>query len=191
MVEPKRSAGAYRLARPVYLIGFMGAGKTSVAQYLAVTCGLATIDADEYLELQEDRVISDIFAEDGEGAFRDLETKYLKFLSTRSPRLIACGGGVVLREENRAILRDTGFVVYLHVSADEAAARIPNTSSRPLFKNIETARASVAAREQFYEAAADVRVETDGRSVPQIAEQIRDILLKQGVLMENAEQGVE
>ena len=186
-METQRRATTYKLTKPVYLIGFMGAGKTSVAQYLAVTCGLATIDADEYLELQEDRIIADIFAEDGEEAFRDMETSYLRFLSARSPRLIACGGGVVLREQNRQIMRDTGFSVYLRVTAEEAASRIPNTSSRPLFKDLETARSSVVARERLYEAAADACVDTDGRSVPQIADQVREILLKQGVLMEMAE----
>ena len=74
-------AGGYRLTKPVFFIGFMGAGKTSVSQQLAVQYGLASIDADEYLELREDRIIADIFAEDGEETFRDIETGR----SARSP----------------------------------------------------------------------------------------------------------
>ena len=81
-----KAAGGYYLTKPVFFIGFMGAGKTSVSQQLAVTYGLASIDADEYLELREDRIIADIFAEDGEEAFRDIETDVLKDLSARSPR---------------------------------------------------------------------------------------------------------
>ena len=65
-------AGRYVLKKPVFFIGFMGAGKTSVSQQIAVTCGVASIDADEYLEFREDRIIADIFAEDGEEAFRDI-----------------------------------------------------------------------------------------------------------------------
>ena len=67
-------AGKFYLTKPVFFIGFMGAGKTSISQQIAVTCGVASIDADEYLELREDRIVADIFAEDGEEAFRDIET---------------------------------------------------------------------------------------------------------------------
>lgn len=186
MPTGRRHAGGYTLTKPVYFIGFMGAGKTSVSQYLALTLGLASLDADEYLELLEDRVIADIFAEDGEDAFRDLETRYLEEISERSPRLIGCGGGVVKRAENVRIMKEHGYVVYLGVTADEAAARIPNTDSRPLFKNLEVARKTVAEREPLYEAAADVYVSTTGREVPEIADEVRDRLLESGVLVKES-----
>ncbi len=177
----------YKLTKPVFFIGFMGAGKTSVSQQLAVTHGLASIDADEYLELRENRIIADIFAEDGEEYFRDLETDVLKDLANRAPRLIGCGGGVVTkRPENAQIMREHGFVVYLIVSADGAAARIPNTDSRPMFKNLETARKTIVERAPQYEAAADVAVQTEGRSVPEISNEIADILLEHGVLVKEA-----
>lgn len=188
---PKRHhAGGYELVKPVYFVGFMGAGKTSVSQYLAKTLGLASIDADEYLELLEDRVIADIFAEDGEDYFRDMETVYLRELSKRSPRFIGCGGGVVKRPENDRIMNEHGFVIYLVVTADEAAARIPNTDSRPLFKDLENARKSVAEREPLYEAAADATVDTTGRSVPEISAEVRDILIDKGVLVKESPQTV-
>lgn len=174
----------YELTKPVFFIGFMGAGKTSVSQQLAVTHGLASIDADEYLELRENRVIADIFAEDGEEFFRDLETDVLKDLAQRSPRLIGCGGGVVTkRPENAKIMKEHGFVVYLMVTADGAAKRIPNTDSRPMFKNLETARKTIVERAPQYEAAANVSVQTEGRSVPEIAEEIAQILLDRGVMV--------
>lgn len=177
------AAGGYYLTKPVFFIGFMGAGKTSVSQQLAVTYGLASIDADEYLELREDRIIADIFAEDGEEAFRDIETDVLRDLSARSPRLIGCGGGVVTkRDENAQIMKDAGFVVYLQVSADEAARRIPNTESRPMFKNLETARKTIVERIPSYEAAANVSVQTEGRSIREVSEEVASILLDQGVM---------
>lgn len=100
-------AGKFYLTKPVFFIGFMGAGKTSISQQIAVTCGVASIDADEYLELREDRIVADIFAEDGEEAFRDIETDVLRDLVKRSPRLIGCGGGVVTkRPVNAQIMKE-------------------------------------------------------------------------------------
>ncbi len=175
----------YHLTKPVYFIGFMGAGKTSVSQQLAVTYGLASIDADEYLELREDRIIADIFAEEGEEAFRDIETDVLRDLSKRSPRLIGCGGGVVTkRPENADIMRNSGFVIYLQVSADEASNRIPNTDSRPMFKNLETARKTIVERIPSYEAAAHVAVQTEGRTVREVADEVASLLRERGILCE-------
>ena len=179
----RKHAGGYELKRPVFFIGFMGAGKTSISQYLAKTCGLASIDADEYLELIEDRIIVDIFAEDGEDYFRDLETQYLKELAQRSPRLIACGGGVIKRAENMRIMKKSGFVVFLDVTAEGASERIPNTDTRPLFKDLDTARGTLAERRPLYEQAADAVVDTTGRPVSEIAEEVREVLLEKGVLV--------
>ena len=176
--------GKYILLKPVFLIGFMGAGKTSVAQYLANVLGLASIDADEYLELMEDRVIADIFAEDGEDFFRDIETRHLEELAKRKlVRLIATGGGVIKRPANIEIMHSYGYTVYLGVTADEAAERIPNTESRPLFKNIDVARKTVLERMPLYEAAADAYVETTGRKVPDICREVALRLIDSGVLV--------
>lgn len=183
METAEQIVDGYRLTKPVFLIGFMGAGKTSVSQQLAVTMGLASIDADEYLELREDRIIADIFAEDGEEGFRSIETDVLKDLARRSPRLIGCGGGAPLRAENAKVMKEAGFVVYLEVTADEAAARIPNTDSRPMFKNLETARKTIVERIPKYEAVADVKVDTVGRSVREVAEEVAEALSGAGILV--------
>lgn len=185
MVNTTPHTGRYVLQKPVFFIGFMGAGKTSVSQQIAVTCGVASIDADEYLELREDRIIANIFAEDGEEAFRDIETDVLRDLAGRSPRLIGCGGGVVTkRPENAEIMKSAGFVVYLKVSADGAAARIPNTDSRPMFKNLETARKTIVERAPQYEAAASASVETEGRTIREVADEVVSILLREGIMID-------
>lgn len=184
MAVKRHHAGGYDLSKQVYFVGFMGAGKTTVSGYLATTLGLPSIDADEYLELLEDRVIADIFAEDGEDYFRDLETEYLEDLSQRSPRFIGTGGGVVKRACNVDIMKKYGFIIYLGVTADEASSRIPNTDSRPLFKDIETARRTVLEREPLYEAAADAYVNTTGRAVQDICAEVKQILIDNGVLIE-------
>lgn len=181
--------GRYILTKPVFFVGFMGAGKTSISQQIAVTCGVASIDADEYLELREDRIVADIFAEDGEEVFRDIETDVLRDLASRSPRLIGCGGGVVTKHpENAQIMKDAGFVVYLKVSADAAAARIPNTESRPMFKDLETARKTIVVRAPQYEAACDVEVNTEGRSIREVAEEVVSILLDNGIMIDREQE---
>lgn len=170
------------LTRPVFFVGFMGAGKTSVARRLARICSVASVDMDTYLERREDRRVKDIFAEDGEDAFRAIETDVLAELVAKDPLLVSCGGGVILREENRAILREGGFVVYLRVTADEAASRISDTSSRPLFQDLAAARARCEERLPLYEAVADVTVDTAGKGVAAIAREVQRLLEKEGVL---------
>ena len=124
-------ADAFTLARPVFFVGFMGAGKTSVSRKLARACGVGSVDMDTYLERREGKKVNDIFAESGEEGFRSVETDVLRELAAKEPLLVSCGGGVVLRPENRAVLREAGFVVYLRVTADEAASRISDKSTRP------------------------------------------------------------
>ena len=165
----------------------MGAGKTSVSRRLARMCHIASVDMDTYIERQAGKKIKEIFAEMGEEGFRALETEALIDLAYRDPLLISCGGGVVMRPENRAILADAGFTVCLAVSADEAASRISDLSTRPLFQNLEVARATVASRLPLYEEAADVVVDTSGKSVGRIAGEVRRLLEKEGILCQPRE----
>lgn len=172
---------AWTLTRSVFLVGFMGAGKTSVARKLARECGIASVDLDRYVERREGRRISDIFASEGEEVFRCLETDVLKEMMRLDPQLISCGGGVVERDENRALLKG-GYVVYLHVSADEAANRIGDTGSRPLFRDLTVARQRIQERLPLYESVADATVDTVGKSLGAIVSEVRSVLEKEGVL---------
>lgn len=172
----------YELTRPVFFVGFMGAGKTSVARKLARTCRLSAVDMDTYLSRREGKKVKAIFAEVGEEGFRAIETDVLRELAEKEPLLVSCGGGVVVREGNRAVLARAGFVVYLKVSVDEAARRISDISSRPLFQNLEAARARCAEREPWYNEVADATIDTRGKGVPAIAREVRNVLMKEGVL---------
>ena len=119
---------------------------------------------DTYLERREGRRVRELFAEAGEEAFRAIETDVLRELAGKDPLLVSCGGGAVLAPENRAILAERGYVVYLQVTADEAASRISDVSTRPLFRDLETARATIEARLPLYEDVADAVVNTAGKS---------------------------
>lgn len=170
----------WTLRRPVYLIGFMGAGKSSVARRLNRKFGFDYVDADSYLEEREGRAIAQIFAEDGEEAFRDLESACLKELAGQN-RLISTGGGVVKRPENRQAMKENGFVVYLSVTADVAASRIRDKSTRPLFNDLESARARIAERVPLYESSANVIVNTVGLNVYQISNEVFRILREHAI----------
>ena len=161
------------LARPVFFVGFMGAGKTSVARRLARTCGVASVDMDTYLERREGKRVKEIFAQAGEDGFRAIETDVLRELAGKEPLLVSCGGGVVKRDENRAILRDAGFVVYLKVTADEAKSRISDTSTRPLFQDLDAARKTSEERLPLYAEVADLTIDTAGKNVATIAREVQ------------------
>lgn len=172
----------YELTRPVFFVGFMVAGKTSVSRKLARTCGVASVDLDAYLERREGKTINQMFAEEGEEGFRARETDILREFSQREPLLVSCGGGVVLKPENREILKGPGFVVYLKVTAEQAYARVKDVSTRPLFRDLDTARKTINGRLPMYEEVADAMVDTVGKSIPQVAREVRDILEREGVL---------
>lgn len=173
-----------RLTQHVYLIGFMGAGKTTVSRRLSRMCGLASIDLDSYIERMADMPIPEIFAVSGEEGFRSIETQALRAIAAmEEPMLVSCGGGVVTRPQNRDIMKESGLVVHLRVDADEAASRISDTSSRPLFQDLEAARARLAERMPLYEEASDASIDTAHRSVGAIAHDLRRCLQRTGALV--------
>ena len=177
------SKDIYELDRPVFLVGFMGAGKTSVARKLARMAGVASVDMDTYIERCEHKRVKEIFAEVGEDGFRAIETQTLYELGMKKdPMVISCGGGVVLRPENRKALSELGLVVYLSVTAAEAASRISDVSSRPLFGDLQNAQRVIDERLPLYEEVADVTIDTVGRGSSSIAHEVFDILKDKGVL---------
>ena len=171
------------LARTVFFVGFMGAGKTSVARKIARTCGLASVDMDTYIERREGKRVSEIFADVGEEGFRVIEAGVLRDLAAGDPLLVSCGGGVVVTPENRDVLSSPArFTVYLEVTADEAKSRISDLSTRPLFTDIESARRRNAERAPLYEGVADATVQTAGKGVTAIAREVCGILEREGIL---------
>ena len=166
------------------LIGFMGAGKTSVGQYYAKKHNLPFVDIDSLIEITAGMSVSDLFAKKGEAEFRRRETEVLKRLldtETVVPQktLISVGGGLPLKEENRQLLKQLGTVVFLKVSPETVVERLKGDTKRPLLQgddvNLRVAKL-LAERESIYIEAAHEVVEADGRDFDEIVEEIEAIV---------------
>jgi shikimate kinase len=156
------------------LIGFMGTGKTSVGRHVAEHLGFEFLDTDELIQSHTGRTIADIFAKDGEPAFRALERKVVQELSTREKTLISTGGGLPTNAENLAALKSFALVICLWASPEKIWERVKNQSHRPLLHDADPQkkiRELLAVRETFYRQA-DVLINTDLRSVREAAQQV-------------------
>ncbi len=120
----------------IYLIGMMGSGKSTVGKLLAKKMKMPFVDLDHYIEVKNNKSISDIFKENGESHFRILESKALRHMEDFTV-IVACSGGIVLSEENRKFLNASGKVVMLQASLNELANRLHNAIDRPLLQNKE------------------------------------------------------
>jgi shikimate kinase / 3-dehydroquinate synthase len=145
----------------IVLVGFMGAGKTTVGHILADRLGTAFVDSDVYLERQLGRTIADVFAVDGEQYFRELEHRAINELVRGPDAVLALGGGALGDARTRAILRNT-TVVYLRVGYDEALSRVRQDRFRPMLQRADLDQV-YAGRLAAYAEVAAVQVDTNGR----------------------------
>jgi shikimate kinase len=161
----------------IYLIGYRGTGKSTVARLLAERLGWQWCDADAELERAFGKTIRQIFAEEGEAGFREKEAHVLKQLSERTKCVIATGGGVVLRPENREILK-RGRVIWLQASPEVIWSRLQQDVStaerRPNLAQggLQEVKDLLAQRQPLYEALADESFDTLRHTPEEIAEQI-------------------
>jgi shikimate kinase len=155
----------------VYLVGFMGAGKTSVGRALASKMGWSFVDLDSEIERSQKMVIRDIFLKAGETHFRQLENEHLRMLSARPHAVIALGGGATIDPENRLIIESTGTSVWLSVTFETAARRVSMDGTRPLFKNPEHAERLYMDRLPIYRLAR-IHVLADNRPPADIADDV-------------------
>ena len=169
---------------PVYkniiLTGFMGAGKTTVGRILAQSCGFEFMDIDQIIVASQGKPIKDIFAEEGEEAFRNYETEALLSLQNVSEAVIATGGGIILRSENRQVLKQMGLVVYLRASFETLLKRVSQSDQRPLADlstGTERLKGLLDSRVSLYEQA-DIVADTDDLDSRQVADYILDRLKK-------------
>ena len=151
----------------------MGAGKTTVGIELAKKLSYKLIDTDQSIENDQSRKIKDIFSEDGEPFFRNLETLKLKQLINEENAIISTGGGIILKDENRSILNDL-FTIYLKADFENIFNRIKQDTSRPLLLTDDpynTAKDIFKSRQSIYESF-KVHVCTDNMSPQQVVDEI-------------------
>jgi len=157
------------------LTGFMGSGKSSVGKIVADRIGCRFIDLDAEIVAVAGCSINDIFAGESEQGFRIRESSQLeKALSTGERCVVATGGGVVIASANRTLMHRWGTVINLKVTLGQVMARLKGNSDRPLLAGEDAAKraeALMSEREQFY-ADADIRIDTDGKSVEDVAAEI-------------------
>ncbi|MEM1068698.1 MAG: shikimate kinase [Planctomycetota bacterium] len=162
----------------LYLTGYRGTGKTTVARRLARHFNVAIVDLDERIEQVAGKTILEIFESSGEAGFRDLETQALSDLS-QTPSIVSLGGGAVLRAENREQIAKTGTCVWLDADAETIARRLDHDSTttdrRPALttlNDLDEIRHLLAERRATYQSVAQHRVETSGLSVEEVVQQI-------------------
>lgn len=163
----------------IFLIGFMGAGKSTIAKKLHKEYYMEVLEMDQIIEEREGMSISQIFEEKGEEYFRKLETELLLELRQRRNLVVSCGGGTPLRSCNVEAMRESGKIVFLTASPETVFERVKNSHNRPVIennKNVPFIASLMEQRRESYEAAADVMVATDGRSSGEICEEIMRLL---------------
>jgi shikimate kinase len=174
----------------IYLAGFMGSGKSTIGPILANTIGYEFVDTDKTVELAAGKRVIDIFATDGEQAFRAFEHSSLQKIATTSRFVISLGGGTIANEENFQLIHSNGIIVYLKLSPEEILHRVHHRTDRPLLTGAGGERLPVeeiekrvqnllARREEFY-ARADVVIQADrkrvGTTVDEIVRRLRGLV---------------
>jgi shikimate kinase len=171
----RRYFTVHAAARPIVLIGMMGAGKSSVGRLLARRTGLSCFDTDELVAAEFGLSIPDIFARHGEGRFRDAETEVLRKLFLPQPTIIVTGGGIVVCAENVDLLKRLGTIVWLTADETTLFERASRRGERPLLKTADpraTFSELLGQRQPLYAAAADFKIDTSSLTHDEIADEI-------------------
>ena len=159
----------------IVLIGFMGAGKSTISKYLSTMFAMEVIEMDQVIAQREGMSISDIFEVHGERYFRDAETDLLIEMQAKRNMVISCGGGTPMRECNVAEMKKNGRVVLLSAKPETIYERVKDSHDRPLIednKNVPFISELMEKRREKYTAAADIVIQTDGKNELQICEEL-------------------
>ena len=167
----------------IFLIGYMGTGKSTVAANMATEYGMEVMEMDEMIVCRENMSISDIFTKHGEEYFRDAESNLLQEICLRENNVVSCGGGVVLRRQNVEDMRNSGTIVLLSAKPETILERVKDDNSRPLLagnKTVAFVSEMMEKRREKYEGAADIIIQTDDKAVVNICEEIIERIKKMG-----------
>jgi shikimate kinase len=178
-----------RIPGNIFLVGLMGAGKTSVGRLLAKRLGKAFYDCDQEIERATGVKIPVIFEIEGEAGFRARESRMLAELASRRDIVLATGGGAVLSADNRKLLAGNGVVVYLRAVVADLWQRTRHDRNRPLLKTAEP-RAKLeqlfAERDPLYRSVADIIVDTGSQSLGSLAHRLEQLLIERQSAAEGA-----
>ncbi len=164
-----------KIEQNIFLIGFMGAGKSTIAKVLQRELGMELVEMDERIVKEQGMSINDIFAQKGEDGFRDIESQLVIDIGKNKNSIVSCGGGVVVRPQNVENMKKSGKIVFLTATPETILKRVKNGKDRPLLNghmNVEYISELMEKRRQMYEDAADVKVSTDGKTVGEICTEI-------------------
>ncbi|MGN0428073.1 MAG: shikimate kinase [Agathobacter sp.] len=163
----------------IFLIGFMGAGKSTIAKALCKELQMQLVEMDARIVEEQGMSINDIFAQYGEDHFRDIESQLILTLGEEGNTIVSCGGGVVVRPQNIEFMKKSGKVVFLSATPETIYERVKNSTDRPILNghmNVEYIAELMEKRRALYEAAADIKIETDGKNRSVICKEIMERL---------------
>ena len=165
-------------SKNIFLIGFMGCGKSTMARLLAEQTGARLIEMDETIEEEAGMSINEIFKVHGEKHFRDLESALIVRIAKEGGAVVSCGGGAILRQENIDCMKENGRIVYLSATPETIYRRVRNSTNRPLLNgnmNVEYISSLMETRLPKYLGAADVMIKVDGKEKLEILNELRTI----------------
>lgn len=166
--------------RNIFLIGFMGCGKSTMARLLSAHLGKELVEMDETIEKKQQQSITEIFAQKGESYFRDLESQLIVQITESGDKVVSCGGGVILRSENVENMKKNGVIVYLTATPETIYQRVHRSTHRPLLNgnmNVEYIRDLMQKRIDKYEVAADVIISVDGKEKESLLQEILEKII--------------
>lgn len=162
----------------IFLIGFMGSGKSTIARLLAEETKCELVEMDETIEKEAELSINKIFETYGEKYFRDLEGKLVERIADKGGAVVSCGGGAVLQEENVLNMKKNGKIIYLSATPETIFERVRYSTNRPLLNgnmNVDYIRTLMEKRLPIYEKAADVVVDVNQKTKSEIVKEIMSL----------------
>ena len=159
----------------VFLIGFMGAGKSTIARCLQKELDMELVEMDERIVQEQGMSINEIFEKSGEAGFRDIESRLVVDLGNQEKSIVSCGGGVVVRPENVENMKKSGKIIFLTATPETILERVKDGTDRPLLNghmNVEYIEELMNKRLALYQGAADYMVATDGKTKGEICTEI-------------------